>query len=310
MHYIKVTRKTAMTIAKVKQAIQNLKATNTKFATRFAPSPTGYLHLGHVASALMVWGVAKQVGATIVLRIEDVDLSRAKPEYYDAILEDMEWLGFKADFPVSIQSEHLDRYQRAWDKLRLANLTYFCECSRKEISASSEDPSRMIYKGVCRKKNLEGGPNRGIRLKANDDPLPFSDYFTMGNYRDPASHFGDILIRDRMSQWTFLFASAVDDVTEGINLVIRGQDLLDTCQRQLYIKRCLNHDKEVFFLHHPLLVDEQGKKLSKRFFSTSVTQLRKHGVAAQQVLADAAVGLGLIQKNIPTELGKLYELFA
>ncbi|MGE0174319.1 MAG: glutamate--tRNA ligase family protein [Oligoflexales bacterium] len=298
-----------MTIAKVKEAIQNLKAKGGKHATRFAPSPTGYLHLGHVASAIMVWGVSRQISATVRLRIEDVDLSRAKPEYYEAILKDLEWLGFEPDFPSTIQSRYQERYEIALSKLRSSNLTYFCGCSRKEISATSEDPSRMIYKGTCRAKGLTEGPNRGVRLGTADDPVDFFDFYTKQTYSNPASHLGDILIKDRLAQWTFLFASAVDDVTEGISLIIRGQDLLDTCQRQLYIKRCLGHEQPVLFLHHPLLVDDTGKKLSKRFLSTSVTQFREQGAGSEKILGEAAFALGLTTKNIPMSLQEIYGLF-
>ena len=281
------------------------------FITRFAPSPTGYLHLGHVVNALRVWDTARRLGGKVLLRIEDHDRTRCRPEYERALLEDLEWLGLEPDIaPVASfragrsdyrQSDCGAHYEAALAGLRAAGLAYVCECSRKDIAAEVPDRfnEEMRYPGTCRGKGLEPAPGRGWRVVMDDGAEVFDDVRLGPQRQSPADQCGDLLVRDRLGNWTYQFAVTVDDMRHGVDLVIRGEDLLASTGRQIRLARLLGRHEAPRFLHHPLLVKASGEKLSKAARDTGIRDLRAAGVPAHEVLARAAAAAGPVAPTPP-----------
>lgn len=261
--------------------------------TRFAPSPTGYLHLGHVAHALYVWRVAREAGAQILMRIEDHDRTRCKPEYEAAILEDLVWLGLQWDGPPTRQSDRDTLYREALEKLRAQSLLYGCECSRKQIiQRTGEGGIELRYDNHCRDRGLPLEEGLGWRLRLPEDVVEFNDLRLGPQRQHPQSQCGDLLLRDRHHCWTYQFAVVVDDLEQGVNLIIRGEDLLESTGRQILLARMLGREDTPRFYHHPLVIDPQaGEKLSKRDGATGVRELRARGVSPEEVLQMATAML-------------------
>ena len=255
--------------------------------TRFAPSPTGYLHLGHVVSALYVWRTARQMGGRVLLRIEDHDRVRCRPEYEAAILDDLAWLGFVPDEGLSPrlrQSERGPIYEDALARLRATAHVYACTCSRRRIGGER-------YDGTCRDRGLSDGPGRGLRVAIDPGVEVFDDLRLGRLEQDPAAQCGDLLIRDRDGHWTYQFAVTVDDMQQQITHVIRGVDLLDSTGRQLRLARLLGRANAPVYLHHPLVRNPNGEKLSKRDRATSIRDLRAAGLDAAAVIVAAEAAL-------------------
>lgn len=280
--------------------------------TRFAPSPTGYLHLGHVASAIYVWGLARRSGAEIILRIEDHDQGRVRKDYESSILNDLDWLGFKADQGVTDsdqpssfrQSDHGARYEEALSKL--GNKVYRCQCSRKEIlERRGKAAEELRYDSYCRDHNA--GPS--LRLKLDPQPQSFDDGLLGAQTQVPADQCGDLLLRDRDGYWTYNFAVTVDDIAEDISLIIRGQDLLSATGRQLQLSAELQAKTTPLYLHHPLIWADESKKLSKRDRSTSIGQWRDQGLSAAEVIGKAAFQVGLSSSERPIKAEDVEDLF-
>ena len=203
--------------------------------TRFAPSPTGYLHLGHVVNAIYVWGIARALGGRVLLRIEDHDRIRSRPAFESALLEDLDWLGFVADSgraPVNRQSDREPAYEQALRHLRDTHQVYACDCSRKDIGGE-----RYPISAVSR--DWRSAPAAGVRVAIDAGEEAFVDGLLGLQRQSPADHCGDLLLRDRDGHWTYQFAVTVDDMRDGITLVIRGADLLASTGRQMRLARML-----------------------------------------------------------------------
>ncbi|MEO8500225.1 MAG: tRNA glutamyl-Q(34) synthetase GluQRS [Vicinamibacteria bacterium] len=265
------------------------------FTTRFAPSPTGFLHLGHVASAIAVWGVARAFSGRVLLRIEDHDRTRSRPEFERAILQDLEWLGLRPDEPLSRQSERVQKYEAALDRLSKRGLVYACGCSRKTIEAAAARAleGERRYPGTCRDAAVDGLREKARRVRLSRDVITFRDLRLGLVEQIPADQAGDTLARDRHGHWTYQFAVAVDDLEQGVDLVIRGEDLLTSTGRQIQLTRLLGREKPSLFLHHPLITHPDGAKLSKSNRDTGIRDLRAAGWSAERVLGRAAASLGL-----------------
>jgi glutamyl/glutaminyl-tRNA synthetase len=273
--------------------------------TRFAPSPTGYLHLGHVANAIYVWGVARALGGRVRLRIEDHDRIRSRRPYETAIVDDLDWLGFAADegrHPVQRQSDDETVYEEALARLRRVAHVYACECSRKHIGGER-------YAGRCRERGLEPTPGRGIRVALDEGPEAFDDLLLGRVEQTPAQQCGDLLLRDRDGNWTYQFAVTVDDMRQQIDLVVRGTDLLSSTARQIRLARLLGRDAPPQFMHHPLILKEAGDKLSKAAGDTGVRDMRRAGVSAADVIGRAAAAVGLLDRPCPIRATAVAELF-
>jgi glutamyl-Q tRNA(Asp) synthetase len=274
--------------------------------TRFAPSPTGYLHLGHVVNAIYVWGVARALSGHVLLRIEDHDRIRSRPEYEHAILEDLAWLGFEPDSglqPITRQSDTPWVYDRALEALRASNHVYTCECSRKDTGGER-------YDGQCRGRGLPAVPGLGIRVQLGLGAEEFEDVLFGRMTQVPAEQCGDLLVRDRDGHWTYQFAVTVDDMRQGVTLVIRGADLVSSTGRQILLARMLERQNPPVFLHHPLIHDDRGEKLSKSARDTGVRELRSSGLTAPEVIGIAASRVGLVDPGesiLASDVSRLFE---
>lgn len=255
--------------------------------TRFAPAPTGWLHLGHVVNALHVWGIARERGGRVILRIEDHDRTRCREEYVDGIREDLEWLGFVPDSIAPRQSsvERDGRYAAALAALESAGLAYACDCSRRDIAAEVPDVfgEEMRYPGRCRTRALAGDSTPARRVRMDPGSETFTDEQLGALTQSPADQCGDFLLRDRLGNWTYQFAVVVDDLDQGVDLVIRGEDLLASTGRQLRLARMLGREAPPRFLHHALVRNADGSKLSKSAGGTSIRELRRAGRTAAEV---------------------------
>jgi glutamyl-tRNA synthetase/glutamyl-Q tRNA(Asp) synthetase len=274
--------------------------------TRFAPAPTGRLHLGHVVNAIYVWGVAQALGGQVIFRIEDHDRIRCRLEYDAAIVEDMAWLGFVPDeAPTSVvrQSEAPHRYSSALTTLERTAHVYACACSRADVGGAQ-------YPGTCRTRGLGVSPGHGLRVRLGPERETFEDALLGSLEQVPAVQCGDLLVRDRDGHWTYHFSVTVDDLREGVSLVIRGTDLAESTGRQIALGRMLGRAAPPVFLHHPLVLDRQGRKLSKSAGDTGVRALRESGVSAAEVIGLAAAAVGLIDHPAPVLPVDLPALFA
>jgi len=279
--------------------------------TRFAPSLTGYLHLGHVLHMIYVWGIARARGGRVVSRIEDHDLSRNRPEYEPAILSDLQWLGFVPDLGISAddapvpspyrQSDCAHHYEKALRLLAEKGLVYGCGCSRKEILARQpEGKGELCYSGICAEKNLPLEGNT-VRFRVPTGTVEFRD-LALGDCRQtPASQCGDFSLRDRNGQWTYQFCCVCDDIRHGVNLVVRGEDILSSTARQIQLFQGLEHPAPDYF-HHPLLCDAEERKLGKRQRSESIALLREADISASEVIGRAAYLAGMVAAPQPLSL--------
>ena len=273
--------------------------------TRYAPSPTGYLHVGHVVNAIYVWGIARALQGRVLLRIEDHDRIRSRPVFEAALLEDLDWLGFRPDAgrrPVVRQSDQHPVYEAALQWLRQTHHVYACACSRKDIGGER-------YPNTCRAAAIEERRDRGLRVAIDPGIETFVDGLLGPQQQSPADECGDLLLRDRDGHWTYQFAATADDTRDGISLVIRGADLLSSTGRQMRLARMLGRTEPPAFLHHPLILKPSGEKLSKSSGDTGVRELRAAGVSAPEVIGRAAAAVGLVATPRPIDADDVGGLF-
>jgi glutamyl-tRNA synthetase/glutamyl-Q tRNA(Asp) synthetase len=240
-----------------------------------------------VLNATQVWNAAREAGGRVLLRIEDHDRTRCKPEYEAAIREDLAWLGFVPDAEVPRQSERGARYAEALADLEARGLAYACDCSRKDIAAQAGDVfnQETRYPGTCRGRQVDPSSTLARRVVTHPGLEQFEDLALGSQEQSPADQCGDFLIRDRLGNWTYQFCVTVDDFDQGITLVVRGEDLLASTGRQIRLARLLGRDEPPRFLHHRLLRKHSGAKLSKSDGDTGVRELRAAGLRASDVLA-------------------------
>ena len=265
--------------------------------SRFAPAPTGFLHLGHVVNAARVWGETRAGGGRVLLRIEDHDRQRSRPEFEAAILEDLAWLGFEAAAPPVRQSERNEIYIEALDRLRAQGLVYGCSCSRAGVARARDaggparaGPNEMAerrYPGTCADRGLADGPGLGLRVRLEPSVERFVDRRLGPQEQRPSEQCGDLLVRDRDGHWTYQFAATVDDHVQGVTLVVRGTDLLASTGRQIQLARLLGRAEPPEFLHHALIMKSPGQKLSKSDSDTGIRDLRARGWTPAEVIEHA-----------------------
>lgn len=260
--------------------------------TRFAPAPTGFLHLGHVANAVWVWGLAGLDEGRVLLRIEDHDRTRCHPEYDAAILEDLDWLGFRADEGPVRQSDADGPYADALERLRADGLVYGCDCTRATFRDWAEVSGRPWNgpgcPGRCRER---AAPEVTVRVAIGRGSETWMDRLA-GPCSGEVGASGDPILRDRDGQWTYGFSVVVDDLRQGIDLVVRGRDLLDATPDQIRLGRLLGRGTPPTFAHHPLIRRPDGSKLSKADGATGIRELRAAGRSAQDLIREAADATG------------------
>lgn len=266
---------------------------------RFAPSPTGRMHLGNVFSALLSWLSIKAQGGKWVLRIEDIDPQRSRMEYADLIMGDLEWLGLTWDEGPFYQSERGEIYEAELQKLTARGLTYPCYCTRADILATQaphESDGRVVYKGTCRNLKTAGmpyPPKAAIRMRVPEEGEGIVS-FVDGHYGeqtvDLTTQCGDFIVRRKDGAWAYQLAVVVDDALMGITEVVRGRDLLLSSPQQIYLAKELGFAPPRF-THLPLLCNTEGQRLSKRDRSLDMEALRS------RFEAEDIIGLLLIRQD-------------
>jgi glutamyl-tRNA synthetase/glutamyl-Q tRNA(Asp) synthetase len=235
-----------------------------------------------VLNAEYVWGA----GVGVLLRIEDHDRERCRPEYDAGILADLDWLGYRYQLPVVRQSERDAVYLDAAATLRAQGLVYACDCTRARLAEARQtsEAIELRYDGHCRDRGLPlTGAAVGWRVRMDAGVEHFVDGLLGPQTQDPSAQCGDLLIRDRLGNWTYQFVAAVDDFRQGIDLVIRGVDLLASTGRQIRLARLLGRAVAPEFRHHPLVMKSAGQKLSKSDRDTGIRDLRARGWTPEQV---------------------------
>jgi glutamyl-tRNA synthetase/glutamyl-Q tRNA(Asp) synthetase len=256
-------------------------------------------------NAIYVWGIARALNGRVVLRIEDHDRIRSRPAFEAALLDDLDWLGFHADSgraPVNRQSDRHPIYEKALRALRDTHQVYACGCSRKDIGGER-------YPNICRQSRLEERTGLGVRVAIDDGEEVFVDGLLGPQRQSPADDCGDLLLRDRDGHWTYQFAVTVDDIREGITLVVRGADLLSSTGRQMRLARMLGQADPALYVHHPLILNRSGEKLSKSSGDSGVRELRSAGLGAADVIGRAAAAVGLLPAARPISAEAVEELF-
>jgi glutamyl-tRNA synthetase len=251
---------------------------------RFAPAPTGFLHLGSARTALFNWLVARRAGGTMVLRIEDTDAFRSTDASVDAIQRGLHWLGIDWDEGPVRQSSRVDRYLEAAARIRDLGLAYWCGCTRDDVAARTAGHPTLGYDGWCRDRALGPGPGRALRFRAPDEGEAVVDDIVRGEVRFAYETIEDFVIVRSDGTPSFYVPNAVDDLDMGITHVVRGEDLLSSTPRVLLVRRALAGPvgceagvPDPAFAHLPLIVDERRRKLSKREHSVAVEEYRDQG---------------------------------
>src|SRR4051812_7135626 len=273
--------------------------------TRFAPSPTGFLHLGHAYAALTAFDTAERGDGSFILRIEDIDVSRCRPQFEQAVYDDLEWLGLQWEKPVRRQSEHFSDYAAALESLRGMGLVYPCFCTRKEIAAeiaragvapqaSELDSDGPHYPGTCRalppeiraKRLAEGAPyalrldtGKAVRHVAGE--LSFEERGEgpngeTGRQAARPEELGDIVLARKGLPASYHLAVVMDDAAQGVTVVTRGEDLFPATHIQRLLQLLLGLP-EPAYAHHRLIRDASGRKFSKRDFAATLASLRQEG---------------------------------
>ena len=290
---------------------------------RFAPSPSGRMHLGNIYTALLSWLSVKSRGGKWILRIEDLDPQRSKMEYARQIEDDLRWLGLewdeggidgKGSNGPYLQSQRHHLYEEALVKLKDTGLCYPCTCTRADILATQaphESDGRVVYKGTCRPSVLPSPfiekPKAAVRIAVPDEEITFIDRIKGIQTVNLARHCGDFIVRRGDGAWSYQLAVVVDDALMGVSEVLRGDDLLLSAAQQIYLYNLLGFTPPEF-AHVPLVCNEAGIRLSKRDKSLSMEYLRAHH-SSEEILGMAAHRAGLIPSSRAITLQELIEVY-
>lgn len=275
--------------------------------TRFAPSPTGRLHLGHAYSALRAHDAARAEGGRFTLRIEDIDGTRSRPEHVAAIFADLDWLGLTWDEPPTFQSQRLALYQDALDRLRAMGLLYPCFCTRADIAASlsaPHGPDGALYPGTCRhQRDPDLARPHSWRLDMaraaeRAGPLVWQDAHAGTVIADPLAH-GDVILARKDAPASYHLAVTVDDAAQGISHVVRGRDLFTATHVHRLLQALLDLPTPAY-LHHDLLAGPDGTRLAKRHGAPTLESLRLAGqdgraLADELRKGEVPIGFGTVE---------------
>jgi glutamyl-tRNA synthetase len=274
---------------------------------RYAPSPSGRLHLGNARTALLAWLQVRAAGGSFVMRVEDLDPQRSKPEHERAQLDDLRWLGLDWDEGPDVggphgpyrQSERFELYRDALARLD----TYPCTCTRKELRETSLAPhgAEPIYPGTCRVGPSHPGRPESLRWRVPEGEVGFDDLVLGPHGQDVAREVGDFVLRRGDGAWAYQLAVVVDDAAMAITHVTRGADLLDSTARQILLERTLALPVPVH-AHVPLIVGPDGEKLSKRHGAPDLGELRERGVDPRRVVAILAQSCDLLPGDLDPDV--------
>lgn len=290
---------------------------------RFAPTPSGRMHLGNAFSALMAWLSARAAGGRMVLRIEDLDPRAQNPEAAQLIMDDLAWLGLDWDEGPWYQSQRDETYAAAIDRLEAAGLTYPCFCTRAELHAATAphaSDGTYVYPGTCRGLTVQQIAERSrlrrpatrLRVPEADDPagtIAFDD-LALGHHEEVlARECGDFLVRRSDGVVAYQLAVVVDDALMGVTQVVRGADLLGSVARQTYLQRLLGYPTPTYG-HVPLLVAPDGRRLSKREHDLDLGAIRAHEAGPERLLGILASCVGLAEKGESLSASQLATRFS
>lgn len=275
--------------------------------TRFAPSPTGYLHLGHAGAAKCVWQVAGAAGGQVLLRIEDIDQTRCKPEFEEAIYEDLRWLGFDWPEPVRRQSDHFAEYARVLQDLQARGLIYRCFKTRKEVMAEmlrAPHGPEPAYKGAPLSPDeeaarMEAGEAFAWRLSLDRAKAALGDTYEMLGFIETASGaetfikarpdlHGDVVLARKDTPASYHLAACHDDALQGVTHIVRGEDLAASTHIHVLLQALMGWQGPIYH-HHALLRDATGKRFAKRDQSVTIRALRADGALSADILARASL---------------------
>jgi glutamyl-tRNA synthetase len=297
---------------------------------RFAPSPTGALHVGNARTALLAWLHARAAGGAFVMRVEDLDVGRVREGIMETQLDELRWLGLDWDegpdvggpHAPYVQSLRTERYDAALRALAARELLFECACSRKDIAAAASAPHAgeegPRYPGICRERRVDaaapslmehGKASVALRLRVEPGELCFPDLLQGRCCFDPADETGDFVVRRKDGAAAYQLAVVVDDAAMQITHVVRGADLLSSTARQLLLFRALGLP-EPRFLHVPLMLGDDGERLAKRHGAVSLGELRARGVAPERVVGWLAATCGLAAEGEQVTAAELVPRFA
>ena len=296
---------------------------NDRPVGRFAPSPTGRMHLGNVFSALLSWLSAKSRGGSWLLRIEDIDTGRSRRDYALQLMDDLQWLGLAWDGEPLWQSQRSHVYEHYFSLLQQQGCIYPCYCTRADLLAAQaphESDGRVVYPGTCRPRTLAipgaavpgasaSVPSRpaAMRLMVPDEVVAFTDGHYGQQQVNLARQVGDFIVRRKDGGWAYQLAVVVDDALSGVTEVVRGRDLLLSSPQQMYVARLLGFPPQ-HFIHFPLLVNSDGQRLSKRDRSLDMACLREQ-YSARDIIGLLAHLAGLTPQPQPASPTDLLPLF-
>ncbi len=296
---------------------------NKPICGRFAPSPSGRMHLGNAWSSLLAWLSVRSQGGKMVLRLEDLDTARCKPEFSAGVEEDLRWLGLDWDEgglsggALYRQSLRTEAYHAALEQLEKQQLLYECFCTRGQLHAASA-PHRsdgdIIYSGTCRNLTPEERQERrktrkpAVRLRVPDEEISFVDRLQGAYSENLAKDCGDFILRRSDGVYAYQLAVVVDDAAMGVTEVVRGQDLLSSTPRQIYLQRLLGY-LTPDYCHVPLLCAKDGRRLSKREADLTLAAMRTEGVMPEAIVGRLAHVAGLIDRPEPITPQELVPLF-
>lgn len=287
---------------------------------RFAPTPSGEMHLGNLYCAMTSWLCARKMGGKFLLRIEDNDIPRCRKEYTNGIIECLRFFSFTWDDDVIFQSERSAIYSAMLGKIQ--DFTYPCFCSREEIQlmgAPHPGDTQRLYSGKCRSLTEEErreklrmmrlcGREPSLRLMVPDEDISFTDMVYGKVTENLARECGDFVLRRSDGIWGYQFASTVDDMLQGVNQVVRGRDILSSTPRQIYLRR-LFHGNTVTYCHIPLMTDPDGNRLAKRDSALSIRELLRQ-YTPEEILGTLAFSAGFAPSPEPVTLEKLLNRFS
>lgn len=278
-------------------------AVQSGFVTRFAPSPTGLLHKGHAYSALQAFRAARTANGRFLLRIEDIDTTRCRPEFTEAIFEDLAWLGLDWEKPVRIQSRHFDDYRNSLLRLQELGVVYPCFCTRKEIHAeiarspsAPHGPDGPLYPGTCRKKSKDERQSRIQSGEAHAWRLDLTAALSItghgltwvdterGEIAATPEELGDVVLARKDTPTSYHLSVVHDDALQGISHVVRGEDLFHATHIHAVLQNLLGFPA-LTYSHHGLLTDDSGKRFAKRDKALTLRSIRESGISPDVLIS-------------------------
>jgi len=288
--------------------------------TRLAPSPTGALHIGNARTFLVNYLMARRRRWRILMRMEDLDSPRVKPWAAKQALDDLQWIGITWDDTVADQSDRADDYMRTLDRLVALGCAYPCVCSRKDIQQAAAAPHRedhmTAYPGLCRGKYdsadsaiQQTGRPVAWRVRVDSEPIVFEDRFAGPQKVNLGDTCGDFVVFRNEGLAGYQLAVVIDDAEQGVDAIVRGDDLLDSAARQIHLRKLLGIGPEPEYWHLPLVIGPDGRRLAKRHGDTRLSHYRELGVSPDRMLGLLGFMCGVFDRPVETDMPQLLETF-